>query len=59
MSKTFEEMILELEKIVKELEEGNLPLDESIAKFKKGIELSKLCDEKLKEAQKAVVEKVE
>lgn len=42
--KKFEEALGELEAIVKKLE-GDLPLDEAIAAFEKGIELSKICIE--------------
>ena len=45
--KKFEEALKELESIVKKLE-GDLPLDEAIAAFEKGIELSKVCIEDLK-----------
>lgn len=45
--KKFEEALGELEAIVKKLE-GDLPLDEAIAAFEKGIELSKICIEDLK-----------
>ncbi|MBQ3754845.1 MAG: exodeoxyribonuclease VII small subunit [Clostridia bacterium] len=45
--KKFEEALKELESIVKKLE-GDLPLDEAIKAFEKGIELSKICIEDLK-----------
>ena len=45
--KKFEEALKELESIVKKLE-GELPLDEAIKAFEKGIELSKICIEDLK-----------
>ena len=45
--KTFEQAISELEKIVGELEQGDLSLEESLKKFEKGMELSKLCSDKL------------
>lgn len=45
--KKFEEALKELETIVKKLE-GDLPLDEAIKAFEKGIELSKICIEDLK-----------
>jgi len=59
MSKNFETLMAELETIVKELERENLSLESSIEKYKKGIELSKICHEKLKEAQKVLVNKIE
>jgi len=36
MKKSFEESLKELEEIVKQLEKGELPLDESIEMFQKG-----------------------
>ncbi len=51
----FEEAVAELENIVKTLENGDCTLDNSIELFKKGVELSALCDKKLKEADKAML----
>lgn len=48
---TYEEVVKELETIVKELEEGNLTLDESVKKYTKGLELSKEAYKKLEEAE--------
>lgn len=53
-SKTFEENILELEKIVKELESGDTPLEEAIDKYTEAMKLSKLCDDKLKEVSNKI-----
>ena len=39
----FDEALAMLEEKVKLLEEGNLPLEESLEVFKEGIELSKIC----------------
>lgn len=46
--KRFEEALTDLEGIVSSLE-GDLPLDEAIAAFEKGIALSKTCMDDLKE----------
>ena len=46
--------IKELEQIVKELENGELTLDDSIKKFEKGMELSKHCSELLENAEKKI-----
>lgn len=55
MSKSnFENNIKELEKIVTELEKGELNLDESISKFEEGIKISKQCNEILEEAEKKI-----
>ncbi len=40
--KKFEEALKELEAVVKKLE-GDVPLDEAMDDFKRGVELSKLC----------------
>lgn len=52
--KKFEEALSELESIVKKLE-GDIPLDEAMNAFEKGIELSKICMENLK-AEKGKLE---
>ena len=52
--KTFEEALEELEKIVKELEMGNAPLDEAIKKYTEAMNLAKICNEKLDNATKSV-----
>ncbi len=51
---SFEEALDKLEKIVAELEEGNLPLEDTLRKFEEGVRLSRLCEKKLKAAQKKV-----
>lgn len=50
----FEENMENLEKIVQELEKGELNLDESIKKFEEGMNLSKRCNEILEEAEKKI-----
>lgn len=54
----FEELLNELKIIVSELESGTLSLEESIQKYKRGIELSNLCKTKLLEAKEVVVNKI-
>jgi len=51
---SYEESMKELEQIVKDLESGELSLDESIQKFEKGIELSKHCNSLLEDAEKKI-----
>ena len=46
----------ELEKIVNEFEEGDVDLEKSIEKFKKGIELSKYLKKRLNEIENEIVE---
>jgi len=50
----FEAALNELEDIVKQLEQGDLPLEEALAKFAVGVKLSKLCMEKLNSTEKAL-----
>lgn len=54
----FEEMLKELDEIVKELESGNLTLEEAIKKYERGLELSKMCKEKLLSAKEVVLQKM-
>jgi exodeoxyribonuclease VII small subunit len=51
---SFEKSINDLEKIVKSLESGNLPLEKALEKFEAGIKLSRYCSETLEEAEKRV-----
>ncbi|GHI01028.1 exodeoxyribonuclease VII small subunit [Neobacillus kokaensis] len=48
---SFEEAMSKLEKIVEKLEEGDVPLEEAIIFYKEGMELSKLCHDKLKSVE--------
>ena len=54
MSKSFEEQMEKLKKIVSELEKGDLNLDDSVAKFEEGIKISKECNKTLQEAEKKI-----
>lgn len=51
---TFEKALEDLENIVLKLEKGELPLDDSMDLFKKGVELTKFCNQKLDSAQKKI-----
>ena len=44
---SFESSLEELEKVVKELESGDLPLDRSLELFSRGMELSEACRKQL------------
>lgn len=59
MEKKFEDLLKELNDIVKELESGELSLEDSIEKYQKGMELSKLCKEKLVQAREVIVKKMD
>ena len=48
---TFEKALEELESIVARMEEGKLPLEESLAAYQRGAELLKFCEGKLTDAQ--------
>ena len=50
----FEDALNKLEKIVSKLEEGDIPLEESLKLFEEGIRLSRFCNQKLDEAEKKV-----
>ena len=52
--KDFESAIAELEKIVKQLEEGDLPLDTSLTLFERGVALSKYCHDQLGAAERRI-----
>jgi len=54
----FEELLKELDEIVKELESGDISLEDSIKKYQRGMELSALCKEKLLSAKEVVVQKM-
>ncbi|TSI08585.1 exodeoxyribonuclease VII small subunit [Lysinibacillus sp. BW-2-10] len=45
----------ELEDIVRKLEQGDVPLEEAIDLYKKGMELSHFCHEKLQNAEKQLI----
>ncbi len=53
-NKTFENAIARLEVIVRMLESGNAPLDESLSLFEEGVSLVKFCNEKLDTAEQRV-----
>ena len=50
----FEEALMRLEEIVRELESGTAELDKSLQMFEEGIALVKLCSGKLDEAEKRI-----
>lgn len=50
----FEDKMEKLEKIVSELERGDLSLDKSVSKFEEGMNLSKECSKMLDEAHKKI-----
>ena len=51
---SFEEALKELESIVQKLESGQVKLEEAVSAYEKGVQMQKICEEKLKEAQMKV-----
>lgn len=54
MEKTFEASLSDLEKIVRQLEEGDLPLEKSLELFETGVKLSRECRERLSKAERRI-----
>ena len=50
----FEKALAELESLLEKLESGELPLDESLADFRRGVELTRQCQAVLDRAQQSV-----
>jgi exodeoxyribonuclease VII small subunit len=51
---TFESSLRELERIIEELEAGDLPLERSLALLEQGVKLSRECQKRLDEAERKV-----
>ena len=51
---SFEDAMRELEKVVGDLERGDVPLEQSIALYERGAQLKHRCQTKLKEAEEKV-----
>jgi len=51
---TFEKAIARLEEIVRMLENGSAPLDESLSMFEEGVALVKLCNSRLDNAEQKI-----
>jgi exodeoxyribonuclease VII small subunit len=52
--KDFEGAIAELESVVKKLEEGDLPLEQSLALYERGVQLSRYCHARLEDAERRI-----
>lgn len=50
----FEKSMAELEEIVTQLEKGELPLEESLKRFEKGITLARQCQDVLNQAEQKI-----
>ena len=53
-TQTFESALAELETIVNSMEAGQMPLEQSLASYKRGAELLKCCQAALRDAQQQV-----
>lgn len=53
-SQNFESSLEELERIVRELERGDLSLEKSLELFEQGVKLSRACQERLSEAERRI-----
>ncbi len=52
---TFEQSLLELERVVRELEDGRLGLDEALQRYEQGVGLIKRCHGKLRQAEQRIL----
>ena len=57
-NRTFEENLMELEKIVRSLEDKNISLEDAVKNYTKGLELSKKCYDILNTNEQLVVKKM-
>ncbi|WP_164218084.1 exodeoxyribonuclease VII small subunit [Virgibacillus sp. YIM 98842] len=53
---SFEEAMEKLEEIVSKLEEGEIPLEKAINYYQEGMQLSKICNDKLENAQEKMTQ---
>ena len=53
-SRSFESSLEELERIVRELEQGELPLERSLELFEQGVKLSRECQDRLNQAERRI-----
>lgn len=56
---SFEESLEKLEEIVNKLEKGDVPLDDAIDEFNNAMQLVKVCNEKLNQAEESIAKIVE
>jgi exodeoxyribonuclease VII small subunit len=52
--KDFETALTELDSIVKKLEDGDIPLEQSLQLFERGVQLSRFCHARLEEAERRI-----
>lgn len=51
MTQTYEEILLELKEIIRTLESGSAPLEETLTLYERGMELIKMCEKMLESAE--------
>ncbi len=56
--KSFEQLLKDLESVVKDLDNKDIPLDEAVKKYQQGLALSKACYSMLEEAEKLVSKEI-
>lgn len=56
---SFEESLEKLEEIVNKLESGDVPLDDAIDEFNQAMQLVKICNQKLTQAEESIAKIVE
>lgn len=56
--RSFEEALQDLEKIVNQLESGDVPLEDALSQFQEGMELSKYCQETLNNAERTLTKMI-
>jgi exodeoxyribonuclease VII small subunit len=54
MAEKFETSLARLEEIVKKLETGEIPLEQSLKLFEEGVKLARMCTRRLDEAERKV-----
>jgi exodeoxyribonuclease VII small subunit len=58
MEKTFEQLLQELEVVTTKLKKEDLPLEEALALYKSGVELSKVLTKKLNNAKEVIIKDI-
>lgn len=51
MTQTYEENLFELKEIIRTLESGSVPLEETLTLYERGMELIKMCEKMLESAE--------
>ena len=54
LPKDFETALAELETLVSAMEDGSLPLEQSLATYQRGVELTRICQERLAQAEQQI-----